>query len=168
MESDLDTPDSFPDEDLEPIHCRLANGHKVVFMCQKFWVQPIAEDRREGQTATELQALRIYSNGEPGSQRTRLMYEFRLGKDFELAGLRPSWAWLRELIGSRALYDYETLDDLMTDFALELEKAAVEDDNAVSHYEHLPELTLPYEFDHWDDSVCNDQEDNNSNAGEPK
>ena len=166
MEADLNTSDSSSDEELEAIHCRLANGHKVVFMCEKFWIQPTAEDRREGQSATELQALRIYTNGELGAQRTRLAYEFRLGKDFELDGLQPSWAWLRELIESRALYDYDTLDDLMTDFALELEKAAVEGDNAVSHYEHLPELTLPYDFDHWDDSLANDQEDKNTNGGD--
>jgi hypothetical protein len=162
MEADLNTSDSSSDEELEAIRCRLANGHRVVFMCQKFWIQPTAEDRREGQAATELQALRIYSNGELGSQRTRLAYEFRLGKDFELDGLQPFWAWLRELIESRALYDYDTLDDLMADFALELEKAAVEQDNAVSHYEHLPELTIPSLFDHWDDSFSNDQEDANS------
>ena len=159
MEADLNDDDFLMPEELEPIHCRLANGHRVVFMCQKFWVQPSIEDRREGQQATEVQALRVYSNSEPGAQRTSLSYEFRLGKDFELDGLRPSWQWMRELIESRALYDYDTLDDLMTDFALELEKAAVNSDNAVEHYEHLPEMTVPSLFDHWDDSFISDQDD---------
>lgn len=141
--------DPSPDWDYEPLRCQLANGHRVVFMFSRFWLAPTGEDRRDGQGPVLVQAIRVYTNGDYVRQRSRLAFEYRLGKDFELEALEPAWNWLGELMQSRELYDYDDLDELMSDLADRLQDAAVEATNAVDHYDHLPELDMASEHGRW-------------------
>ncbi|HWB02795.1 MAG TPA: hypothetical protein VG796_07195 [Verrucomicrobiales bacterium] len=142
-------------EEFPKLFCHLANGHWVEFACQRYWMAPSTAAAKKGQQAVEVEAVRIFSNEEPGSGNGKLIHEFRQGPEFHPAALGPAWEWLRDLLRSRRLYDYDSLEELLTDFADILATSAAE--TAVLHYERLPELTFPELFDRWDDSLTNDQ-----------
>ena len=156
MEAEMTHLPEEPDEEFPRLFCVLANGHWVEFTCRRYWIAA-GVSCCSAHGALEVEAVRVCSNEEPGCQNSKLVCEFRNGTDFTAEALPAAWDWLRHLFKSRELYDYDTLEELLEDFSRVIADSAEE--TAIVHYEHLPELTVPEDFDRWDDSNTNDQTD---------
>ena len=98
-------------------------------------------------------------NGDSLTGRLEFAFELRPGADFDADALASAWKWLEDIVSSRQIYDYESLDDLIADFVAELDKRAASEPDAVEHLEKLPDMQIPELFDHIDDSVFTDQRD---------
>jgi len=162
MEAEVTHLPEDPEEEFPRQFAILANGHWVEFTCRRYWLASGVSSRTT-LGALEIEAVRVCSNEEPGCHRSKLICELRNGADFDATALPAAWDWLRHLFHSRDLYDYDSLEELLEDFSRVLAESAEE--TAIAHYEHLPELTAPKDFDRWDDSLANDQEDTLRSGG---
>ena len=141
-------------EDFPRLEGQLANGHSVAFEFRQYSLAS-GVVRSWDPFALTVFAIRVYSDEEQPSFRSRLLHELRLGPDFEKAALAPSWEWLQGILGSRAIYDYESVEELVCDLEEELDRDSVED--AIHHYTFGEDISQPELFDQWDDSCNNDQ-----------
>ena len=77
-----------------------------------------------------------------------------------MISLLPFWEWLFSLMENRGHLKYDTFDDFADEFAEQIALLSNSDEDAVEHFQHLPEVTDPESFDKVDDSVFNDQNEN--------
>ena len=140
----------------EPFQFQLANGNKVKIVFAHFWEEYTGSDdySRPGKYF----AIKIYSNEDLDVNRMAVRYVFRAGKEFGVTCVPQIWDWLGILVENREHIKYDWLDEFVDEFAEKIAELTDTEDDAVEHFEHLPELTIPEAFDHdVDDSIYNDQ-----------
>lgn len=142
----------------EPFEFQLANGNKVKIVFAHFWEEYTGCDLLGLTQPGKYFAIKIYSNEDLPVNRMAVRYVFRAGKEFGVTRVPLIWDWLGNLVENREHIKYDWLDEFVDDFAEKIAELTDTEDDAVEHFEHLPELTIPEAFDQdVDDSINNDQ-----------
>lgn len=141
----------------DPVEFELANGNRVKIAFAKFWERLTDLARRAGEQPGQFYAIRVYSSeGELSNQMT-VQFEFRANHEFGLVVVPRIWEWLESLTENRGHLKYDTFDDFIEEFGEQIALLSDSAEDAVEHFQHLPEVTDPESFDKVDDSVFNDQ-----------
>lgn len=143
--------------ELEPFEFELPSGYSVRLTTLTVMQQPTAEDYLQGARPLPVCVLRVYCNQDHLLSRMVLAHEFRAPAEFEPSVLPKVWDWIARFVADRHHLDFDTLDDFLEALEDELAQDTFEDEDAVEHIRHLPELCDPEAFDHEDDSIHNDQ-----------
>jgi hypothetical protein len=142
----------------DPFAFELANGNKVKVVFAEFWEEYTASDRLGLTRPGKYFAIKIYSNEDLDVNRMAVRYVLRAEHEFGTTAVPTIWDWLGNLVATRDHIKYDWLDEFVDEFAEKIAEITNEDENAIEHFEHLPELTIPEAFDHdVDDSIYNDQ-----------
>jgi hypothetical protein len=142
----------------EPFVFELANGNNVKIVFAQFWETPDTAGFSNYNPADKYFAIKVYSNEDLAVNRMAVRYVFRAEHEFGTTAVPTIWDWLGNLVETREHIKYDWLDEFVDEFAEIIAEISSEDDDAVEHFEHLPELTIPEAFDHdVDDSIYNDQ-----------
>lgn len=150
----------------DPFEFQLANGNNVKIVFARFWEKLSDSDRRLGIKFQQYRAIKVYSNEDILSNQMAVQYEFRADHEFGLVAVPKIWQWLEALVEGRGHIEYDSFEDFIEDFADLIAQMSDEDEDAVEHIEHLPEITDPESFDRVDDSVFNDQNDSENERGD--
>jgi len=151
--------DAFSESPLfDPCEFQLATGNTVKIVFAHFWERLTDSDRQLGAKPGQYFAIRIYSNEDVLSNHTTLQYELRDKYEFDTAQVENIWEWLQSLVENRGHILYDGLEDFVDDFAQQISEML--DEDAVQHFERLPQISDPESFDKMDDSVFNDQNQN--------
>jgi hypothetical protein len=143
----------------DPVEFELANGNRVKIDFAKFWERLTDLAQRAGELPGQFYAIRVYSNEGVLSSHLTFQLEFRANHEFRLVVVPRIWEWLSALTENRGHLKYDTFDDFADEFAEQIALLSNSDEDAVEHFQHLPEVTDPESFDKVDDSVFNDQND---------
>jgi len=148
--------------DLEPIEFKLANGHAIRVEYAVFWDIPTRPERAEGALPRQYTAIRIFTTEETYPRRFELCDELRSDVTFDPAYEERIWNWLEEMVRVRRHVGYDWAEDFVEDFQAAIAAICAEGEDAVEHFERLPEQEAesPLEdddFDPEDDSNFNDQ-----------
>jgi hypothetical protein len=146
----------------DPVEFQLANGNDVRIVFARFWERIRYQDWREGAKPARYYAIKIYSTEGILSRHMVTHCEFRGGKDFAFLAVPKIWEWLDALVESRGHAKYDWLEEFIEDFADQLNQLSDAAEDAVEHIQHLPELAYPQAFDHEDDSIFNDQNEDST------
>jgi len=138
--------------DMEPCTFRLANGNHVKVVFAHFWIKMDLWDIIKETPVVRFYGARVYSNENTLSDRCVLQYELRAPNDFSAESAPTAYAWIAELISSRAIADFDSLEDFYVALADKLADISSWIDDAVRHYAEL-------RIDYGDSDCCEDEED---------
>jgi len=144
---------------MEPIVCELANGHTLKLVARYWWPVPTFEEMAARDWPDPYFAIRVYCTEDTLPKRLRWSHEFSEERDFDSTRIEQIWEWAKDLAAGRAIYDYDSIEEFIADFADNLAHLSDGGEDAVEHVHALPALTAPAWFDQFDDSIFNDQDD---------
>lgn len=147
-------------EDFPPIEFELSNGNLVKVATGRFWTRITASDKRLGYEPQRYGAIRVYSTEGELQRVLTLQGEFVAEKDFLPEALSKIWDWLEALVANRGHIEFDWCDDFLNAFAEAISALSYEDEEAVEHYDQLPNLIEPESLDGEDDSICTDESEN--------
>lgn len=124
--------DEFPE--LDPVEFRLANGNKVRVVFGNFWTKIAPFDFIHGYMPSQFYGVRIYSNESTFSERYTLQYELRAPHDFFMEVSPLACEWIDEMVHSRRMMDFDSIEDFVTAFAEELTILYAIVNDAVQYY----------------------------------
>ena len=145
--------------DLEPISCELANGHTLKLAARLWQRWRTYEDWIADVWPEPYFAIRLYCTENALPKRLVWTEEFREQLDFDAGRIPEIWQWLEEFTASRAIFNYDTLDEFVEELAERLAQFSAGGEDTVEHLQELPWLSAPDWFDRVDDSVFTDQND---------
>lgn len=144
---------------------QLANGNDVKVVFARFWERIRYQDWREGARPAQYFAIKVYSTEDTLPRSMAIHCEFRAKHDFSLLEVPNLWEWLNNLISERQFAKYNWLEDFIEELAEKLAEFSDAGQDAVEHVEYIPEITDPASFDKVDDSMFNDQNEGEADAG---
>lgn len=150
---------------LAPCTFELANGHGVRIEFGKFW-ERAAWDHSGPSAIIKDFFFRVYSTEDTFPKNFTFQWEFRADKEFNLEAVTKIWDWLSDLAETREFLKYDSLEEFIEEFEATITELSAAGEDAVEHFEHLPELYIPEWFDRVDDSLFNDQNDSGSESRE--
>ncbi|MBX7210186.1 MAG: hypothetical protein K1X78_17840 [Verrucomicrobiaceae bacterium] len=152
-----ETPATLDVPEVEPFEFELPTGYRVRVAAMVVKQTPMMEDYLRGAGVLEICVVRVYCNQDHHLNRMVLMHEFHASSEFEPHVLPRVWEWLAGFVAQRLHLEFESLDDFIEALENELSRGTFEEEEAVEHIEHIPEICEPEAFDHEDDSIHNDQ-----------
>jgi len=123
--------DEFPE--LDPTEFRLVNGNWVRVVFGHYWTRPAPGDFINGYMPSNFYGVRIYSNEGTFSEQQILQYELRAPHDFCVAASPPAREWINEMVRSRRMMEFDSVEEFATAFAEELNRLSETANDAVRH-----------------------------------
>lgn len=143
----------------QPIVCQLANGHAIKIAAGLWSRWRTYEEWAFRLTPQPYFAIRIYCTEDTLPKRLAWVEEFCEESDFSGHAFDEIWQWLAELSNGRAIFDFDSVHELLDYISDGIIELSVSDVDAVDHLRRLPQISDPDAFDKVDDSIFNDQND---------
>ncbi len=151
--------DNDQDDPMAPVVFKLLNGNLVKVVAQEIRSPFTPRNSFEDELPEKTYRLIVFSNDYTFENAPINQFQVEPGIDFTEETIVEMLATIREHIGSDSRHDYEELDEF-NEWLVEASLRIAEcPEDAVRHYEKLPNLTYPEAFDRIDDSFFNDQND---------
>ena len=145
-------------EEWPAVDFQMANGNDVKIAVDWFPEILSSEDQKKKVNPDFYYAIRVFSTEETLPRSLEFYWEFHPEFEFPFYIMPKIWDWLQSLVQTRHCLEYDWTDEFLEDFERTIAEFSAVPNNAVEHYDRLPELTNPEAFDHdVDDSLNNDQ-----------
>jgi hypothetical protein len=141
------------------IVAELASGAKVRVRAGRFTENIDYSACIEPARPRKVLEIRVYSTEDSRYGRWRNLYAFKAERDFDRSGLPQAWNRIRTLAGSREFFDYDSVDEFITDTDAILCRTMYAVEDAFDHYTGLRPIRHRPDVDLDDDAIYTDAQD---------